>query len=38
MKLTCLTAALSFSASPIMGADEMTGLLDWFINPDQQAD
>ena len=38
MKLTYLTAALSFAASPIMAADEMAGLLDWFINPDQQAD
>ena len=34
MKLTSLTAALSFAASPIMAADEMTVLLDWFINPD----
>ena len=34
MKLTSLTAALSFAASPIMAADEMTVLLDWFVNPD----
>ena len=38
MKLTYLTTALSFAASPIMAADEMTSLLDWFISPDQQAD
>lgn len=34
MKLTHLTAALSFAASPLMAADEMSVLLDWFINPD----
>ena len=33
MKLTSLTAAISFAASPLMAADEMTLLLDWFINP-----
>lgn len=34
MRLTALTAALSLAASPLMAADEMTLLLDWFINPD----
>ena len=34
MKLTSLTAAISFAASPLMAADEMTILLDWFVNPD----
>lgn len=34
MKLTSLTAAMTFVASPLMAADEMTVLLDWFINPD----
>ena len=34
MKLTSLTAALSFAASPLLAADDMTVLLDWFINPD----
>ncbi len=33
MKLTSLTAALSLAASPLMAADEMTVLLDWFVNP-----
>ena len=34
MKLTTLTAAISFAASPLMAADQMTVLLDWFVNPD----
>ncbi|MEP6065911.1 MAG: ABC transporter substrate-binding protein [Paracoccaceae bacterium] len=34
MKLTFLTAAISFAASHVMAQDEMTVLLDWFINPD----
>ncbi|OAN67909.1 ABC transporter ATP-binding protein [Sulfitobacter sp. EhC04] len=34
MKLTQLTVAFSFAASPLMAADQMTVLLDWFINPD----
>lgn len=34
MKLISLTTALSLVASPIMAADEMTVLLDWFVNPD----
>ncbi|MDF3414769.1 ABC transporter substrate-binding protein [Sulfitobacter sp. M57] len=34
MKLTSLTAAFSFAAAPLMAADEMTLLLDWFVNPD----
>ncbi len=34
MKLTSLTAAISFAASPLMAADDMTLLLDWFVNPD----
>lgn len=34
MKLTSLAAAISFAAAPLMAADEMTVLLDWFINPD----
>lgn len=34
MKLTSLTAAITFAASPLMAADDMTLLLDWFINPD----
>lgn len=34
MKLTSLSAALSLAASPLMAADEMTLLLDWFVNPD----
>lgn len=34
MKLTSLTAALSLAATPLMAADEMTLLLDWFVNPD----
>ncbi|MEL6586094.1 MAG: ABC transporter substrate-binding protein [Pseudomonadota bacterium] len=34
MKFTSLTVALSLAASPVLAADEMTVLLDWFINPD----
>jgi putative hydroxymethylpyrimidine transport system substrate-binding protein len=34
MKLTSLTFAFSFAASQLMAADEMTVLLDWFVNPD----
>jgi putative hydroxymethylpyrimidine transport system substrate-binding protein len=34
MKLTALTAALSFVAAPLMAQDQMTILLDWFVNPD----
>lgn len=34
MKLISLTTALSLVASPILAADEMTVLLDWFVNPD----
>ena len=34
MKLTSLAAAISFAASPLMAQDDMTLLLDWFINPD----
>ena len=34
MKFTALAAALSIAASPLMAADKMTILLDWFINPD----
>lgn len=34
MKLTTLTAAIAFAASPLMAADEMTLLPDWFANPD----
>ena len=34
MKITSLTVALSLAASPLMAADEMTVLLDWFVNPD----
>tara|TARA_R110002049_G_scaffold188402_2_gene356819 strand:- start:30110 stop:31045 length:936 start_codon:yes stop_codon:yes gene_type:complete len=33
MKLTTLTAALSLAAAPVM-AEDMTLLLDWFVNPD----
>ena len=34
MKLTSLTAAISLAATPLLASDEMTVLLDWFINPD----
>ena len=34
MKLTSVTAAITFAATPLLAADDMTVLLDWFINPD----
>lgn len=34
IKLTSLVAALMLTASPLMAADKMTLLLDWFVNPD----
>ncbi|WP_417408535.1 ABC transporter substrate-binding protein [Hoeflea sp.] len=34
MKLTSLTAILSLLASPLMAQDQMTLMLDWFVNPD----
>ena len=34
MKLTSITAALMLIASPLVAADEMTVMLDWFVNPD----
>lgn len=34
MKLTPIAAMLSLVASPLMAADKMTLLLDWFVNPD----
>lgn len=34
MKFTCLITAISCVASPLLAADEMTVLLDWFVNPD----
>lgn len=34
MKLTTLTTSLALVAQPVLAADEMTVLLDWFINPD----
>ncbi len=34
MKLITLTTAISLAAAPLMAADKMTVLLDWFINPD----
>lgn len=34
MKFTALTAAFALTASPLLAADKMTVLLDWFINPD----
>ncbi|MEH6834758.1 MULTISPECIES: ABC transporter substrate-binding protein [Falsihalocynthiibacter] len=34
MKLTSLTTAFTLAATPIMAADQMTLLLDWFVNPD----
>ncbi len=33
MKLTSFTVALSLAASPLVAADKMTVLLDWFVNP-----
>lgn len=34
MKLTSLTTALTLFASPLVAQDQMTLMLDWFINPD----
>ncbi|MEO9779466.1 MAG: ABC transporter substrate-binding protein [Sedimentitalea sp.] len=34
MRLASLTVAISLATTPLMAADEMTVLLDWFINPD----
>lgn len=34
MKLACLTAVLSLLVSPVMAQDNMTLMLDWFVNPD----
>ncbi len=34
MKLTALSAALSLAATPMLAQDQMTLLLDWFVNPD----
>lgn len=34
MKRTALTMAIAMLASPAMAADQMTLLLDWFVNPD----
>ena len=34
MKLTSLTAVLTLLASPVMAQDQMTLMLDWFVNPD----
>lgn len=34
MKLTTLTAAICFVTTPLMAAEQMTVLLDWFVNPD----
>lgn len=34
MKLTTLTAAICFATTPLMAAEQMTVLLDWFVNPD----
>lgn len=34
MRLASLTVAISLATTPLMAADEMTILLDWFINPD----
>ncbi|AML50479.1 ABC transporter substrate-binding protein [Falsihalocynthiibacter arcticus] len=34
MKLAYLTTAFTLAATPIMAADQMTLLLDWFVNPD----
>lgn len=34
MKLTSLITAFSLAASPLLAADQMTLLLDWFVNPD----
>ncbi|WP_340160909.1 ABC transporter substrate-binding protein [uncultured Hoeflea sp.] len=34
MKLTSLTAVLTLLASPVVAQDQMTLMLDWFVNPD----
>ncbi|MFY0679362.1 MAG: ABC transporter substrate-binding protein [Thalassovita sp.] len=34
MKLLSLTTAFSLATTPLMAADQMTLLLDWFVNPD----
>lgn len=34
MKPTLLALALSLAASPLLAADKVTLLLDWFVNPD----
>jgi putative hydroxymethylpyrimidine transport system substrate-binding protein len=34
MKLTALTTAMSLAAAPLLAADDMTLMLDWFVNPD----
>ena len=34
MKLTSLTAVLTLLASPVLAQDQMTLMLDWFVNPD----
>ncbi|MEP3329590.1 ABC transporter substrate-binding protein [Sedimentitalea sp.] len=34
MRLASLTIAISLATTPLMAADEITILLDWFINPD----
>lgn len=34
MKLTSLTAVLTLLTSPVMAQDQMTLMLDWFVNPD----
>lgn len=34
MRLTALTTAISLAATPLLAADDMTLMLDWFVNPD----
>lgn len=34
MKLTSLTTALTLLTTPLLAEDQMTLLLDWFVNPD----
>jgi len=34
MKLTALCTALALTTQPVLAADDMTILLDWFVNPD----
>ncbi len=34
MKLTTLTAVLSLTSLPVLAADDVTLMLDWFVNPD----